>query len=80
MSQWKFVSSKDIPAEMAEAVAHWGHKRGCGVFNGRGTSSEPFKGAHRDSDMVWASIHVADVCNALHITVGRLLEDQGENS
>lgn len=66
----KFVSSRDVPNAMAEAVALWAHKRGCTTFDG--TPCASFKGSHRAGDVTWASIHLADVCNALHITLADL--------
>lgn len=71
-----FVSSTDVPDWMAEKVAQVAHQRACSVFDGgtanRFMPTEPFQGEHRELDMVWASIHVADVCTALGITVAQL--------
>jgi len=61
-----FVSSKDIPDEIAEKVALVAHERGCGAFDGRKRVRGPkFEGDHRRADLVRASIHISDVCNAL---------------
>ena len=66
-----FVPSTEIPDWMAEKVAKWAHQRGCGSFDGgrnRTVAPPRFADDHRTSDMVWASIHIADLCNALKVT------------
>ena len=74
MTKWKFVSSGDIPPEITEPIAIWAHKRGCGAFDGqRAVAGPAFNGSHRKHDQIMASISVADLCNALHITVDDLL-------
>ena len=73
-----FVSSRDVPDSMAEAVARVAHHRGCGSFDGgsgnRLHAAPPFEGSHRRQDVVWASVHIADLCNALKVTPKELLD------
>ena len=68
----RFVRSTDVPDWMAEKVAYVSHKRGCGAFDGghanRAVPAPKFEGSHRGHDVTWASIHIADLCNALGIT------------
>lgn len=64
----KFVSSCDIPDALAEAIALAEHRRGCGGFNGRKSYGPPkFEGQHKATDMTWASIHTAVLCQVLDI-------------
>jgi hypothetical protein len=73
-----FVSSRDVPDGMAEAVARVAHHRGCGSFDGgsgnRLHNAPPFEGSHRRQDVVWASVHIADLCNALKVAPKELLD------
>jgi hypothetical protein len=58
---------------MAEKVAKHAHRRGCGSFDGRrSVPAERFDGSHKAHDVVWASIHIADLCTALGITPGQI--------
>jgi hypothetical protein len=58
---------------MAEKVAQHAHRRGCGSFDGvRAVPAERFDGSHKAHDVVWASIHIADLCTALGITPGQI--------
>jgi len=68
-----FVSSRDIPNHLAEPMAHVAHKRGCGSFNGTKPVPAPkYEGSHKDRDILYARIHIADLCGALHITPAQL--------
>lgn len=76
--QRSFVSSRDVPDDMAEKVARTAHVRGCGSFDGgcgnRLHNAPPFVDSHKRTDVVWASIHIADLCNALKITPDQLAD------
>jgi hypothetical protein len=64
-----FVSSRDIPDHLAEPLAYTAHLRGCGSFNGTRPVPPPrFEGQHRANDILYARIHIADLCAALRIT------------
>jgi hypothetical protein len=68
-----FVSSRDIPDHLAEPVAYTAHRRGCGSFNGTKPVPAPkFEGTHRAADILYARIHIADLCGALHVTPAQL--------
>lgn len=73
-----FVSSKAVPDWMAERVAYHAHRRGCGSFDGgSGNRSHPapqFVDSHKAHDVVWASVHIADVCTALNIPIDDLVK------
>jgi hypothetical protein len=72
-----FVSSKAVPAWMSERVAEHAHRRGCGTFDGganRSRPAPPFRDGHKAHDVVWASVHIADLCGALHISIDQLTE------
>jgi hypothetical protein len=76
-----FVRSTDVPEWLAEKVARVGHKRGCGAFDGGANRAVPapkFEGSHRGHDIVWASIHIADLCNALGITPEDIVKLAGD--
>ncbi len=64
-----FVSSRDVPSWLAEPVARVAHERSCSSFDGRSRVRAPkFEGDHAERDLLWASIHVSDLCNAFGIT------------
>lgn len=64
-----FVSSRDIPPDLAEPLAYTAHRRGCGSFNGTKPVPPPqFQDTHRATDILYARIHLSDLCNALRIT------------
>lgn len=68
-----FVSSRDIPDHLAEPLAHTAHLRGCGSFNGTKPVPPPkFEGTHKATDVLYARIHLADLCGALRITPAQL--------
>lgn len=66
-----FVSSRDVPDDLAERVARVAHRRGCGAFDG---SAPAFTGSHKGHDVTWAGVHIADLCNALKIIPSQLVE------
>jgi len=69
----RFASSRAVPDWMAERVARVAHRRGCGTFDGRRiVPASRFEGDHRGHDVTWASIHIADLCNALGVTPDQL--------
>lgn len=77
---FRFVPSTSIPEWMAEKVAYQAHKRGCGAFDGgsgnRGVPAPKFEGRHRQNDLVWVSIHIADLCNALEVTPQQIANER----
>lgn len=79
--RFAFVPSTAIPDWMVEKVAKTAHSRGCGSFDGgrnRAVAPPRFVDSHRDLDLVWASIHLADICNSLKITPDQLAAITGE--
>lgn len=76
----RFVPSTAIPEWMAEMVAKTAHKRGCSSFDGRRIVAAPkFTDQHRKADLLWASIHLSDICNALKITPEQIAAIAGKS-
>jgi hypothetical protein len=71
----KFVSSKDIPEHLSEALAAYRHKNECGAFDGgrnRAVAPPPFRDQHRASDVLRASIILSNVCNTFGLPLSEL--------
>lgn len=78
-----FVTSTSVPDDLVEEVARFAHRRGCDSFDGgmnKPRRAPSFTGTHKANDMLWASVHIADLCNVLQVTPEALLSLRGETT